>query len=47
MNPKVAKSGSKFAVGAVVALVLGMIVKLEAHIDDKIDDHYDQKSKKS
>lgn len=46
MNKKVAQSGSKFILGAVIAGVLGMIVKLEHHLADKIDDHYDQKDEK-
>lgn len=47
MNPKVAKAGSKFIVGAVVACVLGMIVKLEHKIDNNIDEYYADKDRKA
>jgi len=47
MNQKVAKAGSKFIVGSVIACVLGMIVKLEHKIDDNIDEYYADKDRKA
>lgn len=43
MNQKLAKMAAKAVVGSGIAFVLGVIVKLEHRIDDKIDDHYDSK----
>lgn len=43
MNPKVAKKSSQIGLSLVAAMVLGFIVKLEHHLDDKIEEHYDQK----
>lgn len=43
MDQKLARATSKFIVGSVIACALGMIVKFEHKIDDKIDEHYDKK----
>lgn len=43
MNPKVAKNASKLAFGIAVTFTLGLIIRLEDRVDNKIDAHYDAK----
>lgn len=45
-NPKLAKFGAKTGLGLVVSCLIGIMIKLEHEADDRIDAHYDAKSKK-
>lgn len=47
MNPKLAKFTSKAVFGLAVSAVIGIIIKAEHRIDDRIDEHYDKKSEDS
>lgn len=44
-NAKLAKFIVKQVLGASVALVIGYMMKMEKKLEDRIDEHYDDKSK--
>lgn len=46
MSPTVAKHVAKIAVGVPFTLVLGLLVKANHAVDDKVDAHYDKKKAK-
>jgi hypothetical protein len=43
MNPKLAKMLAKGAVGIPITMALGLLVRVNHKIDDRIDEHYDSK----
>lgn len=45
VNPAVAKFAVKGVLGLAVSAVIGVLIKLEHHADERIDEHYNSKKK--
>lgn len=46
MNPTVAKHAVTFAFGTGVTLLIGLMIRAEHHVNEKIEAHYDEKKTK-
>ena len=43
MNPAVAKTAAKIGLGAIASCVVGLTIRQEKKLSEKIDEHYDNK----
>ncbi len=43
VSPRIAKFVTKSAFGLAVSALIGIMIKMEHRVDDKIDAHYDRK----